>query len=303
MIKANSLDNEAMNHLLDVTTRFEERQHATPFFWHIHKAGGTALHDYLSSCLNMTVASEVGVLEGHDQDQELSPVIIKEHTFINVDTTTENGIERAEKLGFQNMLDAVDVVISPLVLPAAKHLFSTSKKGMAFVMMRHPVDRLISLYYYLKKATWEPTYKEEWASMTLMEYIESDHVESNWMVRFLVGKPEGLIDEHDLEEAKRILLEKFWVGLQSNMVESLKRFGFLFDWKAHQKWNSCFADFEAGKNRANSNSEKGQIDQNSEEWVMLREINELDLKLFTFARHVYEAQGSIYFPQFKANTR
>mmetsp|Transcript_16726 Transcript_16726/g.25276 ORF Transcript_16726/g.25276 Transcript_16726/m.25276 type:complete len:95 (+) Transcript_16726:39-323(+) len=66
---ANGLDNGAMDHLLDVTSRYEERQYATPLFWHIHKAGGTALHDFLSSCLNMTVASEVGILDGHDKDE------------------------------------------------------------------------------------------------------------------------------------------------------------------------------------------------------------------------------------------
>mmetsp|Transcript_16726 Transcript_16726/g.25274 ORF Transcript_16726/g.25274 Transcript_16726/m.25274 type:complete len:178 (+) Transcript_16726:593-1126(+) len=168
---------------------------------------------------------------------------------------------------------------------------------MAFVMMRHPVDRLISLYYYLKKATWEPTYSEEWASMTLMEYIQSDHVESNWMVRFLVGKPEGLVDEHDLEEAKRILLDKFWIGLQPRFAESVQRFGFLFDWKANPNWNACYADVEAGKNRANSNSAKEHVDIESTEWAMLREVNELDLKLYVYANELYQQQGATYFPQ------
>ena len=61
--------NPVWNNLLDVTETLHDRHTATPLFWHVHKAGGTTLHDYLSSCLNLTLAAEVGVLDGHNDDQ------------------------------------------------------------------------------------------------------------------------------------------------------------------------------------------------------------------------------------------
>jgi hypothetical protein len=61
--------NPVWDNLLNVASPERDRQVATPLFWHIHKAGGTTLHDFLSSCLNLTLAAEVGVLDGHQDDQ------------------------------------------------------------------------------------------------------------------------------------------------------------------------------------------------------------------------------------------
>ena len=67
--------NPVWNNLLDVASPERYRQVATPLFWHIHKAGGTTLHDFLSSCLNLTLAAEVGVLSGHHDDQVRKDVL------------------------------------------------------------------------------------------------------------------------------------------------------------------------------------------------------------------------------------
>ena len=62
------LSNPVWNNVVDVASSLDPNN-ATPLFWHIHKAGGTSLHDFLSSCLNLTLAAEVGVLGGHELDQ------------------------------------------------------------------------------------------------------------------------------------------------------------------------------------------------------------------------------------------
>lgn len=60
--------NPVWNNVLDVHSSEQQRQLATPLFWHIHKAGGTTLHDYFGSCLNLTIAAEVGTTEGHGME-------------------------------------------------------------------------------------------------------------------------------------------------------------------------------------------------------------------------------------------
>ncbi len=67
--------NPVWDNLLDVASPEQDRQDATPLFWHIHKAGGTTLHDFLSSCLTLTLAAEVGVLNGHQNDQVWEAVL------------------------------------------------------------------------------------------------------------------------------------------------------------------------------------------------------------------------------------
>ena len=46
----------------------------------------------------------------------------------------------------------VDMIFSSFPEMAARHLLDPQHKGTAFVMLRHPVDRLISKFYYLQVA-------------------------------------------------------------------------------------------------------------------------------------------------------
>lgn len=241
--------------------------------------------------------------------------------YINIDTTTDGGILHAHSLGFQLRPHVANVVISPLVLEATQYLFTPENKAMLFAMMRHPVSRAISQFYYIQGATWgkitvhivhallsfslytsqqvsiEPTYDKKWASMTLMDYIKSDYVEGNWMVRFLVGKPTGSVDENDLEEAKRILRQKCWIGLQARMRESVDRFGAIFGWTQHPKWSYCVDEFQGGRKRSNSNAQKLVINRDREEWALLSEINALDMELFALAHRLFHEQTWKYFPE------
>ena len=63
------LSNPVWNNVVDVASSLDPNNSPTPLFWHIHRAGGTTLHDFLSACLNLTIAAEVGVLDGHEMDQ------------------------------------------------------------------------------------------------------------------------------------------------------------------------------------------------------------------------------------------
>jgi hypothetical protein len=74
--------------------------------------------------------------------------------YINIDTTTDLGIQRAHSLGFHETHHLANVVISPLVLEATGYLFTTENKAILFALMRHPVARAISQFYYIQGATW-----------------------------------------------------------------------------------------------------------------------------------------------------
>ena len=41
----------------------------TPVFWHVSKSGGTTMEDIFTKCFDFVVASEVGVLDGHGEDE------------------------------------------------------------------------------------------------------------------------------------------------------------------------------------------------------------------------------------------
>jgi hypothetical protein len=74
--------------------------------------------------------------------------------YLNVDTTSQKGIQRAHDMGFHKRRNLVQLVLSPLIRSAAELLFSNENKGSIFTILRHPVERSASLFYYLQNATW-----------------------------------------------------------------------------------------------------------------------------------------------------
>jgi len=64
-------------------------------------SGGLLYSDIVGTCYHLVQASEAGVLnEASKLDDELRIVEIFGKSFVNVDTTSKSGIERAIKLGF-----------------------------------------------------------------------------------------------------------------------------------------------------------------------------------------------------------
>jgi hypothetical protein len=74
--------------------------------------------------------------------------------YLNVDTTTDQGIRRAHDMGFHTVPRVAHVIISPLIRSATEWLFTDEHKASMFTLIRHPVDRAVSHFYYLQTATW-----------------------------------------------------------------------------------------------------------------------------------------------------
>ena len=113
------------------------------------------------------------------------------------------------------------------------NLLSPNHMGRFFAVFRHPIERAISLFYYLQVADWEKTYQPELANWTIEEYAVSDRVENNWMTRRLSGNMVDELDESDLAIATETLRKKFFVGLTTKMEESMDRFERFFRWTYH----------------------------------------------------------------------
>lgn len=90
-------------------------------------------------------------------------------------------------------------------------------------MFRHPIDRAISLFYYLQVADWEPTYDPELKNWSIKEYAQSSRIENNWLTRQLSNQLAGELAEEDLELAKEVVRQKFLVGLMTEIEPTMDR--------------------------------------------------------------------------------
>lgn len=128
---------------------------------------------------------------------------------------------------------------------AGEHLYDEFNRGRILALFRHPIDRVVSKFYYLQTATWERTYRPEWAELTIMEWAQKPSEDENFMVRKLVGKSFGdPVDLHDLIVAKELVRQRVVVGLMSEMEESFKRFNIVLGVDENEARNKkCMDEF------------------------------------------------------------
>ena len=269
----------------------------TAVFFHVPKAGGSAMEYLYGSCYDLTLATEVG--GNPDMVQGIDPSHLSVFTtnwgvdMVNVDSTTHDGLDRAEKLHLAES-GLSDIIFTSYIHHAAK-LFTPDYRGRVFTIMRHPVERAASEFFYLQYATWETTYAPETKDWTVQQYAASDHAEHDWVTKNLLGIPRQELTDEDLEKAKYILEEKVLIGLIDRMEESVDRFNKYFGWEEPPDKVPCAEDMLGHKSSAGSNSHAHpKIEPGSDDWKALATNNRYDIQLYDFAVALFEEQGILF---------
>lgn len=282
----------AQQHLVNLPAVFEnladfgspQRSNDTPIYWHVLKSGGTTMKHIFGQCMNFVVADE----KDHGSENNLHIVWEEGNQYVNIDTSTPYGIERAGSMHLAQS-GMVDVVITPHMHEMAS-IFNVGYQGKLFGLIRHPIDRAVSMFYYLQTATWEPSYDPSLQHMTLEQYAHSDKVEENWMTRFLVNKKSQPLGPQDVVLAREILRTKFTVGLLSRMNDSMDRFAQVFGWDIDQtERKECIRNLLAnGVNR----HEHPEIERGGEIWNAILANNQYDMELYMYAVQLFQEQGA-----------
>ena len=278
-------------HLCMYLTLFHNKTQTHPHhLTQVPKAGGTTVIRYYATCRHLVEAR--GGKADSSQD-----VTITENTsgnkFVNVDTSSPDGLRRAREMGLAQS-GLADIVIAQNLHETAD-LYTPEYRGRFFALFRHPIDRAVSLFYYRQIAHWEPTYNPSLKQISLEDYANSHGGEKNWMVRMLVNKENGgTLDRSDLEIAKEVLRRKFVVGLMDNMAESLERFDRYFGWydPTDVEAMECMDKLTSKKGAVNSNKH-ASVEEGSAAWEGLARHNELDLELYDYVLELWEAQRHI----------
>jgi len=263
-----------------------------PFFFHVPRSGGSTLKDIMGSCLGMIGASDVGAREGHKFDKKLEVLSSKDGSFfVNVDTTTSEGIHRAKSLGLIESHMA-DYIVTQHLHPAAT-LFTKNQRGRMFAIFRHPIERAVSLFHYLSVADWEPTYDPKLAFISLEMWAQSKRIEHNWMVRFLSNEIERDLMPRHLEVAKEVLRKKCLVGLLEKKGETFQRFQKYFGWEFPNKVSKECQERQLHWGWSNKHAHP-IIEEGSPTWNLLLKKNQLDMELYYYAKQLFKEQVALF---------
>jgi len=241
------------------------------------------------------MASEVGIRNNHQDENKIAVVFIDGSPFVNVDTTTVGGLKRAKQLNLGQSELADVIVVQHLY--EAESLFDVEHHGRLFAMFRHPIDRAISMFYYLQYANWEEYYHPDFSKMSLEEYGNSSFVENNFMVRSLTNKKYEDVLPHDLVRAMAIVKRKFIIGLLDKFEESFTRFEQYFGWKYTENpmnQEQCRARYmEHGANKNKKQEES--IHPGMPAYEALARQNKYDIQLYEYIVNLFQEQQNNMF--------
>mmetsp|Transcript_14265 Transcript_14265/g.29133 ORF Transcript_14265/g.29133 Transcript_14265/m.29133 type:complete len:809 (-) Transcript_14265:96-2522(-) len=280
------------SNVADVEDERKEGRVETPFYWMVPRSGGNVVRTIMNQCLRFVEASELGA----GSDEEV--LLVEEDDgkrFVNVDTSTSSGLERAKTLDLATS-GVPDVIISTIFHDVLA-LFNQENRARAFVVLRHPLERAISKYY-----SDLVTYPEV-AGMTLTQYIREGgaRVENNYVTRFLTGQYGGALGMHHLDMAREVLRRKFVVGLASDLPGTVRVFDYMFQWNNRTgdtsgedadandemaKIYSCYDDILG----ALSDKSPPKVEEGTEGWKLLMAQNWLDLKVYEYAEFLFQKE-------------
>ena len=239
------------------------------------------------SCHRLITASEQGVTNGHESDQSIGIVDIitdnAKQRFVNIDTSTHEGISRAIELGYATSGSFGQVVITPYIYETNSLLApNPTLMGRYFALFAHPVERTVHVYNKLKLT--DP----EVSIMTFEQYAASTKLENNYLTRKLANLQIGQIGEEHMEIAMEVIRRKFLVGLTKNRADSLLRFEQFFQWTFRmnpEEQNNCISRI-----LENSVTDVVLPVQGSTEWQLIEFQNQFDLQLYAYIESLFTQQ-------------
>lgn len=169
-------------------------------------------------------------------------------------------------------------------MPFGAHLLFPNPEQVSYItMLRDPVKRIISSYYYIRKLKTHPLHKKLMeGNYTLKEYVESGVIANteNAQVRMISGKvdlPHGSCTKQILEEAKSNL-EKYFsvVGINEYYDESLVMMQKELDWRT---------PYYLKANVGGHGVKPEDLDQETHDVIL--KFNTLDLELYQHAKAIF----------------
>lgn len=269
-------------------------QNDIPFFAHIPRSGGNEMKKIMGQCFGLVQALDSGEKSGSKHSFKLGEFTLVNTTdmgtVVDVDVYTPDGITHAIQNGLVQS-GVVQAISSQNPYLAAK-LFTSHHRGRMFTFLRHPIERVVSYFYYISSpaATTDPNYSPLFGNINIVQYASTndDRPEYNYLTKVLsnnIGKSSDELTLNDVNKAKEVLRRKMLIGLLSEKEQSIERFSRFFGWENKKEGEFCGDDMLKWENsNFNSHPLVGPTDP---AWNLLWKKNMFDMDLYEYALNLF----------------
>ena len=206
---------------------------------------------------------------------------------VNVDTQTLPGIEEA--YSFQLADSGMADVISSSHFLSTTALFTSTHRGRAFTIMRHPVDTAAALFFARKKI------RPDLRTITLAQYTNQEYYPDNWMVRQLSATlPGEELTEFHLDRAKNVLSAKFFVGISEQLGETLRQLRLYYKWTPLEGKELCAHQMINGGNSNFVETKRPTPARGSDDWRTVAKREKWDMELYYLGLEMFSRQGMMF---------
>ncbi|KAL7549028.1 hypothetical protein ACHAWF_015488 [Thalassiosira exigua] len=188
-----------------------------------------------------------------------------------------------------------DLVVTSSLNFAVEHLYDDDHTGRVFALFRHPVDRLVSKFFYSQVATWERSYHPQWRARNLLEWAENVNTEKDIAVKTLANLHKNSeVSEADLRTAVSTARQLLVIGLMDRMEESIRRFNVFMGIDGSDEVDRRCIDeyFGHGQRKDNSNAHPA-VGPDDPAYQILARDNAYDIRLYEILVNLFDRQGEV----------
>ena len=178
---------------------------------------------------------------------------------------------------------------TPEIYESAKLFTMTNKKARVATVLREPVDRFISMFIYLKTATWDENFNP--TQSTINDFIESGEYKSvewggNWMVCKLancLNSNTNAASDIKLKVAKNVI-RNILVGFTDNIEEFLERLEIY--WQIPSKTREHRKEFLKNFSTKSEQNDTTTTAISEETRTILQKHLSYDIQLYKYAKDI-----------------
>lgn len=267
-----------------------------PFFVQVPYSGGGIISQMLGKCTGLVQALDASKFVDNIDPQKIEVVSSEEiGQILTVNTFTPTGIAHAKA---NNLVYSgqVDVLFSPLLYDAAR-LFRSDHRGRIFTIISHPIERINTYFNYVTKDPTSPSYDPSLDQMGIEVYSAQteDRPEFNYLTKLFsdnLNKLSEELTEHDLNKAKEVFKRKVLIGLDSQKIESIRRFEKFFDLSFENETSDNQPLCGSGLPLWTRSSDFGPpLAPMDPVWNSLFHRNSLDMELYAYVEKLFADQA------------